>query len=637
MELSKLLSNFSPSFVKIYQETPETLLDIEGIAPKHLDISLMSDNYFNHRVIDMSIDDNANVGEFKSYGNYLTEISKGWVKLQGYHEFFKTLEKLYGSTRACTLIKSIWSGNYYLHDSTSLLVPYCWAYSTTSIMLEGCRWGQLHSLPPHWRKSFMDQVKEVTIELAQEVAGAVAIGDLFVNYTYFVKKEGLSTSNPAHKKEIENDFQSLIHTLNKKLRPSCQSPFTNLSIFDRPNLEQLFGELKYPDGACPDFDMVEEIQKIFCEWFCKGDPNTGLPYRFPIVTLNIRIDKNRKILDKKSFDYFSRINLEKGCFNIYIASGNKIASCCRLINDLDLSGVDSFGNGGISLGSHRVITLNLARLGHIAKKPENIKPILSQWLIDARDLLIAHRQLLKDKISCGFLRFFPLGLISMERLFSTIGINGIYECLEELNYDVFSQKGRNFVNSLMLDIKTFASITSRETKTPFNIEQVPGESLAIKLAEKDKFVYQMPYTMYSNQFVPLWVDCDIIERIKLDGEFSQTLTGGGISHLNIGEKLTHPNQMKKLIEYAIRCGCEHFAVNYNFCKCTQGHITVSGIIPNCPICKAQIVDHVTRIVGYFVPVSAWNRGRQQEHKVRVFKKELFIPTKVLTHEKYLIQ
>ena len=37
-------------------------------------------------------------------------------------------------------------------------------------------------------KAFIDQVKEVTIELAQNIAGAVAIGDLFINYAYFVKK-----------------------------------------------------------------------------------------------------------------------------------------------------------------------------------------------------------------------------------------------------------------------------------------------------------------------------------------------------------------------------------------------------------------------------------------------------------------
>ena len=114
------------------------------------------------------------------------------------------------------------------------------------------------------------------------------------------------------RKEVENDFQSLVHTLNKKLRPSHQSPFTNISIFDRPNLEILFGEVRFPDGSAPDFDVVQDLQRIFCDWFYKGDPSTGLPYRFPVVTLNLRVDQNGDILDKESLEYFSRINLEKG-------------------------------------------------------------------------------------------------------------------------------------------------------------------------------------------------------------------------------------------------------------------------------------------------------------------------------------
>ena len=60
----------------------------------------------------------------------------------------------------------------------------------------------------------------------------------------------------------------------------------------------------------------------------KGDPISRLPYRFPVVTLNLRIDENRKIIDQEAFEYFSSINLEKAAFNIYISSGNKIASCC---------------------------------------------------------------------------------------------------------------------------------------------------------------------------------------------------------------------------------------------------------------------------------------------------------------------
>jgi len=620
MDMPKTLGDFSPEFIKLYQETPEAFLDLEGIAPWHLDIPRMSDLYMHQtRVTDMSVDDNANANESKSYGNYMREIMQGWYRLLGYYELFKIIEKEQGLERASELMRSIWLGDLYFHDSTSIMVPYCWSFSTSFILFEGSRWGQLQSSPAKHRRSFVDQVKEVTIELAQQQAGAVAIGDFFINYAYFAEKEGLNPHDEDDKKIIENDFQSLVHTLNKKLRPSFQSPFSNISIFDRPNLEFLFKDMRYPDGSAPNSNYIMDLQKIFCEWFKKGDPISGLPYRFPVVTLNIRTDDNREIIDEESFNYFSEINLEKGCFNIYISSGNKIASCCRLTNDLDLAGVDSFGNGGVSLGSHRVVTINVARIGKQAQSREMIFSLLKQQLQDAKELLLVHRKLLSDNIAAGFLPFFKYGLYHESRLFSTIGLNGIYECILEQGYSMVEPEGQKLAQDILQFLKDEVKNISQETSFPFNIEQVPGESLAVKLAAKDRLLLNMDYSMYANQFIPLSVDCDIADRIKLDGTFSKLLTGGGISHLNIAEKLTHPNQMKQLIRYAIECGCEHFAVNYNFCQCENNHVNVAGPAKICPTCAGKIVNQITRIVGYFVPVSSWNKSRQKEHGERVFK------------------
>lgn len=614
-------AQFSERFKKIYAEADSRILELEGISEQQLDMSLMSSRYYDEQLIDMSIDNNANLHEGRSHGNYLSEVAKSNFKLIGYHDLYEVLVKEFGESRAGATLAALWNGDLYLNDSTAIQIPYCWAYSTYFLLDRGNFWGQLRSLPPHRARSFIDQVKEVTIELAQQVAGAVALGDLFVCYSYFVKKEHCDLQNPSVRKEIENDFQSLVHTLNKKLRPSHQSPFTNISIFDRPNLQKLFGELVFPDGSSPDIDTIMEIQKIFCDWFSQGDPSTGLPYRFPVVTLNVRIDENRTILDQEALAYFSQINLETACFNLYISSGNKIASCCRLINDFDLVGCDSFGNGGVSLGSHRVVSINLARLGKRASSYDHLLTLLQERLDQARDTLVAHRRLLASRVAEGFLPFFNYNIMSMSRLFSTFGINGVYECLEQLGYSIVTEQGKRLAYDLLEYIKNYATHCSKQYKCAFNVEQVPAESLALKFAAKDRILFNMPYKIYSNQFVPLWVDCDIIDRMKLDGAFARALTGGGITHLNIGERLTAPTQMKKLIEYAVACGCEHFAVNYNFCKCKNNHVSVAGQAATCSLCAAPIIESYTRIIGYFTPVSAWNRGRQEEHAKRVFKKQ----------------
>lgn len=618
MDYSGYLAGFSADFQNLYMSTDLRLLELEGIAPEYLNVQAMAYRYCNESSADMSVDSNANRNEGKAYCGYLHEVTSGWYKLQGYYDIYNKMVQLYGVERANELMKGIWSGGMYMHDSTAIQVPYCWACSTAFLLEKGTPWGQLHSLPPRRRHSYIDQVKELTIEIAQNIAGAVALGDLFVNYSYFVKKENLDLNCKEDRKDIENDFQSLVHTLNKKLRPSHQSPFTNFSIFDRPSLIHLFSDMRYPDGSRPDIELIYEVQKIFCEWFKGGDPVSNLPYRFPVVTLNLRIDDNRKIIDQEAFEYFSAINLEKAAFNIYISSGNKIASCCRLINDLDVAGTDSFGNGGVSLGSHRVVTINMARIGYTAKTFDMAMEQLKIHLNQAKDILCAHRALLQDGIKKGYLHLFNHGVMHISRFFSTFGLNGLYECLQELGTPITTAQGKMRAHEMLNFIKEFSYECSRQTGNMFNVEQVPAESLAVKFAQKDTIVHGMDYALYANQFIPLWIEVDIVDRIKLDGEFSRTLTGGGITHLNLGERLTSANQMKKLIEYTVACGCEHFAVNYNYCMCANKHVTIAGPSQKCPLCGEVIVEQYTRVVGFYTPVSAWNKGRRKEHKDRFF-------------------
>lgn len=622
MDCLKGYAYLCDSFKNLYASIDPRILELEGISERKLDPSRISQEYFKKDVKDVTVDDNANhLQDGISFGNYASEMAKSNLKLIGYHDMYLILREEYGQEAADTITRSLWDGDLYIHDSTALQVPYCWALSIETILRRGNFWGQLQSYPPRRAASFIDQVKEVTIEVAQEIAGAVAIGDLFIGYSYFVKLENLDVHNPQDRKKIENDFQSLVHTLNKKMRPCHQSPFTNISIFDRPNLEILFKDYVFPDGTHPDFDTIEEIQRIFCDWFHLGDPATGVPYRFPIVTLNLRVDDHGEVLDKKALEYFTDINLPKGCFNIYISSGNKIASCCRLTNDLDLAGADSFGNGGISLGSHRVVTINLARLGKKAASYDELMTSLREQLDRATKTLVAHKKLLNKRIDEGFLPFTRRGLIIMQRLFSTFGINGVYECVEQMGHSIMTEQGKQLAFSILQEIKDHATACSKKYGTPFNVEQVPGESLAVKLALKDELLFGLDYPLYANQFVPLWVDCDVIDRMKLDGAFSKVLTGGGISHLNFGERLTHRNQMQMLIKCAIKYGCEHFAINYNYCRCENKHTTISGQTSICPICSGKITEQYTRIVGYLTPVSAWNRGRREEHATRVFKHE----------------
>jgi len=614
--------SFDKEFVDIYNyfnNHPKysKMLVFEGLDRDHLDVVEMSKRYFNNgHISDVSIDANANANDAnnRSPNSYYTEVTKSLMKLDGYFLLWKYLKEEHGEEYAQHLLGRLLKGDYYFHDSSGVQQSYCFAYSTSILMGEGRQYGQLKSRAPKRARSFIGQVIETTMDFSQQIMGAVAIGDLFVNYAYFAKKENLS------QKEIENDFQNFVHILSNPYRLSSQSPFTNVSIFDKNNLKSLFGNYYYPDGSKIDIDYVMEVQMIFAKWFAKGDPATGFPYRFPVATAAFLIDEENDCpLDEEFLDVISKINLKTGLFNIYISNSvGKIASCCRLSNDFnELAGADSFGNGGLNIGSARVVTLNLPRIAYNNKdNKEEFYKALNIKLDEVKDILNIHRVILHKRSNKGFLKFIkPLKWMDIDKmLFSTIGIIGIYECLEIMGIDIRTNEGIEEAQKILSIIKDKSREFTKKYKVGFNVEQIPGESVAIKFAEKDKIMFGedvVKYTMYSNQFIPLWENFDLYDRVKLDGQFSKILTGGGITHLNVSERLRHPAQMKKLIRFAIESGCEHFAVNYGFGECTDGHVNVVGNSESCPECGKSIEDYYTRVIGYFVPVSSWHKTRRE--------------------------
>jgi len=609
---------FEDDFDELYNNFPVEFLRLEGIAPEQLDIGLQSKKYFAESPLSMSIDKNANAYNIGP-NNYTAEVMKPLFKLEGYYLLYRYAKRRFGEEKAKGLISAIWYGDVYFHDASGVgvQVPYCFAYSTSMLMVEGRPYGQLYSLPPKRADSFMSQVIETTMDFSQELMGAVGISDLFVNYAWYAKRE----NKPDY--EIINDFQRFVHVMNNQFRVSGQSPFVNVSVFDREMLKRVWEDYVYPDGTKVDVEYVMHIQKLFIEWFCKGDPATGLPYRFPVVTANFAVEDG-KILDEEFLEFIAEHNRKLGCLNIHAGSTTKVASCCRLINDpirMRQFQSDSFGNGGLNIGSHRVVTINLpraaARANHDIKQ---FKQEIRKLMETARDLLLVHRDIIKRRIEQGFLKFFDLGWMSLNMFFSTIGFTGFYEAMQILGVDPWKEV--DVMSEIVKMMDEVCIEFSRETGWAFNLEETPAETAAVTLAAKDKVYFGLNdwYDLYSNQFYPLHVDStNVVKRIKLTGKLMDYVSGGSILHINIADRIDYPEQMKKLIQKTIECGVTHFAINYGFCRCREGHVTI-GRYEKCPICGGEIADYMTRIVGYFVPVSKWNEVRQQEFHKRVFYK-----------------
>lgn len=165
-------------------------------------------------------------------------------------------------------------------------------------------------------------------------------------------------------------------------------------------------------------------------------------------------------------------------------------SNCRLINDnelFELGGqVNSFGGSALSLGSHRVCTVNLRRISLECSSWEDYKERLGKRMSDAADILIAHRHLIKDMIAKGTQPFFDLGWLDLDRMFSTIGILGYYEADQDLR-EKFGDK--DYLRDIVDFIDNKARELTIEKHNVFNVEQIPAESQSVKCSKADHWIY----------------------------------------------------------------------------------------------------------------------------------------------------
>ena len=609
---------FDEEFESLYERLcadgfTNKFIKLSGLSLEKMDIGHMSHKYFTENWADEnSVDHNANAHSIGPI-HYSAEITKPLMKLEGLYLLHRYLRKDYGVAHADKLVTGVVMGDYYVHDSSGVGIQqgYCWAWSTHWLLTNGIPMGQLKSEPPKRATSFIGQVAETCMELSQDFAGAIAPADMLVAYAYFAKKEDLTPS------EMINHFQTFTHIVNRQFRAGQQSLFSNISVFDRNNLESLFGDMVYPDGSKIDIMYVEYVQSVFMHWFGEGAPN-GEPYRFPIVTANFTTSKDGDVMDTDFLKRVSGYNTPKGVFNIHSAETAKLASCCRLVNDparMREFNSDSFGNGGLNLGSARVVMVNLPRIAYLSGGNEDIfYQLLSSRLDDIRDILLTHRnRILAKRIKQGFLKPFDVGLASLNKMFATIGFTGAPEMVKAMGISIYDDGGVKFAQDVLTYMDNAAARYSTENGVAFNIEEVPGESATINLADKDKVMFtdgRVKVDLYSNQFVPLTDDVSLTKRIEIEGRLMSTVSGGAMTHINLDEKIENPEIMQKLIEYIIKKGVTHAAINYGFTVCNEDvKHTRTGLHESCNKCDGD-VTHLTRVVGYFVPVESWTKTRQ---------------------------
>lgn len=611
--------DFDDLFMYLRSKYPKQLFDLDGIG-EQTDMSKFSKNFFSSKVTaDASIDSNANVDDISVIA-YHTELPKPFFRLNSYYMLWKELKKMYDLQTANEIVEMQLVGDIYINDFHGIggTLPYCYNYSTYDILTKGLPMvKKVKSSPPKYLYAFKSQLEQFTVIASNSTLGACGLADMLLIFSYFMKNI-LETKSDAHFKfateddcwrYLEENLVSFIYTINQPMRGN-QSPFTNVSIYDDNFLNEMSKDYIFPDGSMLDVGLAKKVQNLFMEIMVKELRRT--PLTFPVQTACFSVDKEGNILDEEFAKTIAKYNKEFGQINIYCGDSATLSSCCRLRSDKANEYFNSFGSGSSKIGSMGVVTINLPKLAFkFSHSEDEFKKTLTKLVDVCSKINHAKRKLVQKRIDNGNHPLYSLGFIDINTQYSTVGINGFNEAIEIFGKDILSKDGQDFGLEIIQIINDENDKCSKKVKTAHNAEQIPAESVSVKLAQKDRLLkYNNKYDIYSNQFIPLVTNADMLDRIKLQGLFDKHFSGGAIAHINVDTPIEDEQQIVDLIKTCAKMGVVYWAINYNLQYCENGHMSV-GKGEICSVCGGKITDNYTRVVGFLTNTKNWNKTRRE--------------------------
>ena len=320
-----------------------------------------------------------------------------------------------------------------------------------------------------------------------------------------------------------------------------------MSYYDHTYFNSLFGEFSYPDGSKPKWEAIDTLQRMFMKFF--NNLRTKQILTFPVETMCMVYDpKTNDIIDKDYKDFTAEMYAEGHSFFTYISdSADSLASCCRLRNELTENTFNpTSGLTGVMTGSCNVITLNINRIVQDCDKAYGLKrnggwkentSFLKDYLVDILSRVykyhIAYKTMLYDLEDKGMFAASNGGYIHINKLYSTIGINGLNEAARFLGLKVSNNP--EYIEFLQLILGTIKeenkkhSIHDKKRPFLFNSEVVPAESLGGKNYNWDKEDgYWVPddENLYNSYFYNAHDDTSVLDKFILHGRQTYQFTDG---------------------------------------------------------------------------------------------------------------
>jgi len=413
-------------------------------------------------------------------------------------------------------IKDLENWIIYTHDEASspVLKPYCMAATLYPLMMDGV--GKIDGVtptPPNDIQSFSGQVTNLVFLLSASAKGAIALGDYFIALNYYVIAEygpkwydklDVNTTTEhclkpvTIKRAIRKGMKQFIYGVNQPAgNRSYNSPFSNVSFYDKTYFESIFDNFYYPDGTQPEWKAIDTLQRIFME--LHRELRLIKPLTFPVTTFAM-VHDGTDVIDKEYKDLCADEWAKGGSFFCYLSNNpSALASCCRVLNEMQENTFSSTtGLTGIMTGSCNVITLNINRIIQECDKEsglgiknfwgEGSKQYLKEYLISILERVykyhIAYKTMLYDLEEKGMFSPSNGGYIYMKKLYSTIGLIGYTEAAQFLGLEVSNnQEYIDFLKLIFGTVKEQNKLHSiRNKKRPilFNSEAIPKLSGDVK-------------------------------------------------------------------------------------------------------------------------------------------------------------
>ena len=631
----RLNKNFTTQYNKLQEEFGTDIARINGFDDGQLSYTDFIDNFVDQATVaDASIDGNSNVSH-KDIVTLEKEMPKPHEKLLAFNKIYYEIQKKYGFQTANEWLRSEWTGELYMHDAnTTSFKSYCFAYDLKDLAEKGLYFiKERNAKPAKHLVTFVDFVKEFISFACNRTSGAVGLPNLIPYMFYFWKQDvdngylGITKENA--KDYAKQNFQRFIYAVNQPyLRDSSQSAFTNTSVFDRPYFEALFGGAEFPDGTFM-IDYEEEIIE-FQKWYMEvmAEIRHDNMFTFPVSTISL-LRQDGKFVDEDFAVWAIKHNMEWSDSNIFCDSSvNSLSNCCRLKSNIeDLGYFNSIGGTALKVGSVKVSTVNLARIALDTNSEEEYLEELKKRVTINLKALDRVRYIIKRNVEKGLLPNFTFGLIDFSFLYNTIGFLGIFETMKKFGYTRVDEFGDTYYTDEASAFGKKIFETMRSTADEFikeyncdyqiNTEQIPGETAAAKLMQKDKFfypnanIYDLP--LYGNQFIPLGIKTTGQERIRIASEFDGYCSGGSILHYNIDAPFDSFDKAWKMTNFIADQGVTYFAFNTKIQACKNNHAFYGS---KCPVCGEPVDTEFTRIVGFYTPVKTYSKERKAEFEMR---------------------